>query len=244
MRIATHAAAAVFVVAIAAAQTPAPGLDGTWRGTLGGALRLVLTIEKQADGGFTGIIDSVDQGTRIPISRIMLAGDTVRLDVKDVNGSYEGTLNATRTEIKGTWNQGVPQPLMFRRDVKTAASPPAAPAASADTPVTAATFPLGLPLDLHVPLPPTPFLGGDGKTYLVYELYIANMSPRDLRLGRVEVLDGSRTIAGYDGGDLTSLLAFRVGVDDRRIIPTGRRFAAAAGSRPTDPAANQDTGGR
>jgi murein DD-endopeptidase MepM/ murein hydrolase activator NlpD len=216
-------AVAVLVVASAGAQTPAPGLEGTWLATLGGALRLVLTIEKAPDGLFTGMLDSVDQGTRIPIATITLTGDTVKLDVKAVNGTYEGTLNAARTEIKGTWNQGVPQPLVFTRDASRTGRSTAPTASTADDPVVAAAFPLGLPLDLQVRVPPTPFLGSDGKTYLVYELQATNVGGRDFRLARIEVLSGDTAIAGYEGADLNGALAVRPGGEDRRIVTAGRR---------------------
>ena len=155
MRTLLRAAAGLVLVVVASAQTPAPGLEGTWRGTLGtgaGALRLVLRIEKSPDGLFTGLLDSVDQGSRIPIAAVTLTGDTVKLDVAAVNGTFEGTLNAARTEIKGTWNQGAPLPLVFTRDSSCRAPATPAPAAATDAsaPVTAAAFPLGLPLDLHV----------------------------------------------------------------------------------------------
>src|SRR5262245_5844575 len=113
MRTSLRVTATFFFVAIAAAQTP--GFEGTWRGTLGGALRLVLTIEKSPDGLFTGVLDSLDQGSRIPIAAVTLSGDNVKLDVKAVAGTFEGTLNAARTELRGTWNQGSPQPLVFTR---------------------------------------------------------------------------------------------------------------------------------
>jgi len=216
-------AAVLIVVAVAAAQTPAPGLEGTWRGTLG-PLRLVLRIEKAPDGLYIGMLDSVDQGSRIPITSVTMAGDTVKLDVKAVNGTFEGTLNAARTELKGTWNQGVPQPLVFTRDSSAPAAPaPGATATDATAPVTAAAFPMGLPLDLHVPIAPTLFVGSDGKTYLVHELHVTNMSNRDFLIARVEVLGGETTLASYEGGDLNSVLSARPGAQDRRVVPAGRR---------------------
>jgi murein DD-endopeptidase MepM/ murein hydrolase activator NlpD len=117
----------------------------------------------------------------------------------------------------------VPQPLVFTRDAKPVTTPTATPTTTADAPVTAAAFPLGLPLDLHVPMPPTPFLGSDGKTYLVHELHVTNMGARDFRLARVDVLAGETTIAGYEGGDLNSALSSRPGSEDRRVLPAGRR---------------------
>jgi murein DD-endopeptidase len=225
MRARFLAAAAVSILSVGQAQTPAPGLDGTWRGTLGGALRLVLTIEKSPDGLLSGVIDSVDQGSRIPVASVTLSGDTVKLAVPAVNGTYEGTLNAARTEIRGTWNQGRPQPLVFTRD-STAAPAAAPPSTDASAPVTAAGLPMGLPLDLRVPIAPTPFLGSDSKTYLVYELHITNMSARDFLIARVDVLTAETPVASYEGADLNAVMAARAGALDRRLIPAGRRAVA------------------
>src|SRR5262245_19579495 len=163
--------AAIIVIGAAAAQPPAPSLEGSWgrtRVTPAGSLRLVLRIEKSADGLLTGVLDSVDQGSKIPIESVTLAGESVKLDVRVVKGTFEGTLNAARTEIKGTWNQGAPLPLVFTRDAGVATPPGPAPAATdASAPVVAARFPMGLPLDLQVPVAPVTFQGDDGKSYLV-----------------------------------------------------------------------------
>jgi Peptidase family M23 len=229
MRSILRISAALLVITAAAAQTPAPGLDGTWRGTLvtpAGSLRLVLRIDKSPDGLLTGVLDSVDQGSKIPIESVTLAGDSVRLDVRAVKGTFEGTLNAARTELKGTWNQGTPLPLVFTRDASAAApagAPTSASATDASAPVTAARFPMGLPLDLQVPVAPVTFLGDDGKTYLVHELHVTNMSGRDFLISRVDVLAGQTTIAGYEGADLLSLMSLRPGATDRRIVAAGQR---------------------
>jgi hypothetical protein len=223
MRTALRAIAVFVLITTAVAQTPAPGLEGTWRGTLGGALRLVLNVEKAPDGLFTALLESLDQGSRIPVAAVSLTGDIVKLDVKAVNGTFEGTLNAARTEIRGTWTQGASQPLVFTRDTTRTAPAAATPSTDAAAPVTAASFPLGLPIDLHTPLPPTPFLGGDGKTYLVYELHVTNMSARDVLLSRVDVLAGPATLGSFEGAELNAVLSTRAGAQDRRTLPAGRR---------------------
>jgi murein DD-endopeptidase MepM/ murein hydrolase activator NlpD len=43
-------------------------------------------------------------------------------------------------------------------------------------------------LDAHVPVPPAPLIGG-GRTHLVYELYLANLSPRETTLEAIDVRD-------------------------------------------------------
>ncbi|HEY7546840.1 MAG TPA: DUF3471 domain-containing protein, partial [Blastocatellia bacterium] len=84
-----------------------------------------------------------------------------------------------------------------------ATAPPANPPASSP----AARAPLGLPVDMMVPLAPAP-VKGDGKMHLAYELHVTNFSPTELMLARLEVLSGDgQPIAQYEGESLTSLLA-------------------------------------
>ena len=46
------------------------------------------------------------------------------------------------------------------------------------------------PLLLAVPNAPVPFTGSDGRTHLVYELWLTNFSSGDATIERVEVLRG------------------------------------------------------
>jgi len=111
----------ILVAAImAAVAVKAADVAGDWQGTLsaGGAeLRLVLHITKGADGGLKATLDSIDQpgGNGIPVSAISLNGSKVTLDVSKVHGTYEGTLAAGGNTISGTWKQGGPLPLEFKR---------------------------------------------------------------------------------------------------------------------------------
>ncbi len=98
------------------AQTP---IVGDWQGTLNpgaGELRLVLHIGKAQDGGLNATLDSVDQAADgIPVTAISLRESKLKLTVDAVHGSYEGTVNKDATEIKGTWSQGQPLDLNFKR---------------------------------------------------------------------------------------------------------------------------------
>jgi hypothetical protein len=92
-------------------------LEGTWNGTLevaGTQKRLVLTMSNQPDSTSTGTIVSLDAGgMAIPIT-IAQKGTSVTVDVKRVNGSFVGTLNADGTQLVGTWTQGpLTLPLTF-----------------------------------------------------------------------------------------------------------------------------------
>src|SRR5262249_278420 len=84
-------------------------IDGVWQGMLnagGTKLRIVITITKASGAGYEGKIDSIDQGTTMPIDEIAITGDAVRMEVKAVGGSYKGTLNKDFTEMTGNWSQG------------------------------------------------------------------------------------------------------------------------------------------
>ena len=213
---------ALSAMVLALVQTPAPGVEGTWRGTLAiptGNLRLVLNISRAPDGLLSGSLESVDQGSMIPIDSLTLDGDTVQVSLKAIGGSFTGKLNAARTEIAGTFTQGASRPLTFTRS---AAATPPAPAAP-PPPVTATTFPMGLPLDLRVPVSPTPFAGSDGRTYLAYELHITNMSGRDLMLDKVEVINTTTPVLTLQGADLNSSLMGSPATTERRTIVSGKR---------------------
>ena len=73
---------------------------------------------------------------------------------------------------------------------------------SAVPPIAARMF----PVDLRVPMPPTPFHSG-GKTQLVYEVHATSLRFGDLDWKRLDVLDAAgRTLASYEGKALADLL--------------------------------------
>ena len=222
LRVTTILLALALVSVLPVTQAQAPSLEGTWRGTLdtgAGSLRLALRVTKAADGLLIGTLDSLDQGSSIPVDRIVVTGSTVRLDLKSVGGTFEGAMNAAGTELKGTWTQSVPLPLTLTRD--TSATAPATPGTPPPTP---ASFPLGLPIQLSVPIAPTPFLGNDGQRYLVYEVHATNFGSRELLLGKLDVLQDSTTLVSYEGTELNSLTALpgAGNVPDRRTLGPGR----------------------
>jgi murein DD-endopeptidase MepM/ murein hydrolase activator NlpD len=163
----------VFLVGLAVAAPvrgePARSVDGTWRGVLGGHLHVVVTIK-----GESGTLESVDQGATLQIETVTVSGDKVRFTVARVGGVWEGTRKGDA--LDGTWTQnGVPaQPLSFARGEASAPAPPRKP--------------LDAPIDIAVPVAPTPFVGGDGRTHLVYEVHVTNFAPREITLRRFEVL--------------------------------------------------------
>ena len=191
-------------------QTPepgaaAPGPEGVWHGTLeagGTRLRLVLTITKSSAGIYSGNVDSLDQGSAIPIDTIAVAGDAVRLELKSVGALYEGVMNKDRSEMSGKFTQGgAPLPLVFK------AGAPHQSGAAAKSPSAPPQKPISVPLDVSVPVAPTAFKAG-GKTHLVYELHATNFSRGDCALTRLEVIGaGEKPLARYEGNELTTMLA-------------------------------------
>ncbi len=203
--------------ALVFAQTP--GLAGDWEGTLdtgAGKLRLALHITRTTDGIYLGKVVSLDQGNaEIPLGKAAVDGRKVQLEFPLVNGAFTGELSADGSAIAGTWSQGTPLALTFRRSS-------AAPAGAKSTPPALAASPLGPPVDVRVPMPPTAFRGADGQSRLIYELHLTNFSAADQTLARLEVLGDSGPLASYEGAELAGLLA-RPGVktDDPRTIGAG-----------------------
>ena len=68
------------------------------------------------------------------------------------------------------------------------------------------------PLLFAVENPPVPFLGSDGQTHLVYELFVTNFSSGEALLERAEVLGDGRAIATLEPSALA-----------RRLQPAGER---------------------
>jgi uncharacterized protein len=105
-----------------AQRTTADDFVGEWTGVLsvpGTKLHLVLHVTKGAEDQLSATLDSVDQQANgIPVSAISAKDGKLSMVVAAVQGTYEGTLNKEKTEIKGTWTQMQPLDLTFTRVVK------------------------------------------------------------------------------------------------------------------------------
>ncbi|MGH7470700.1 MAG: M23 family metallopeptidase [Longimicrobiales bacterium] len=202
----------------AAAAPATAGVEGRWEGTLGSALRLVLDITKSADGLYFGTMTSVDQGNlRIPIDRIGQTGDSIHLELRSINGSYNGVISADRARLTGIWAQGNTRGLEFTRTAVASAPEPVANAAAS---------PFGLAAELAVPVRPTLFAGG-GQRHLIYEIHLTNYSGADLLLTRLEILDDTTTLGRFEGAELNAIVAQpRLNVTDNRALPAGGRAIA------------------
>ena len=100
------------------AELPA-GFVGDWEGTLEtpqGRLRLVFHLGNKA-GSAEGTIDSLDQGAMgIPMDEISTDGDSIKIGVRVVTGSYSGKLAEDGKSLTGTWSQGgMGLPLVLTR---------------------------------------------------------------------------------------------------------------------------------
>jgi murein DD-endopeptidase MepM/ murein hydrolase activator NlpD len=173
--------------AVTVASAPAVGVDGFWTGVLAGKLHITLTVRR---GAYTGVLDSIDQGAKLPIENVTFEGDTLRFDIPMVKGSFAGKLDPVKEHIEGTWTQsGMPQPLAFDKGT--------APPETKET----AQKPLDSPVDVTVASAPIAFRADD-HTRLAWELRVTNFAHRPITLSRLEVRAGTREIAKLEGDAL------------------------------------------
>jgi hypothetical protein len=94
-------------------------LEGTWNGALevnGTPIRIIVKMANQPDGTSAGTVVSPDgSGIEIPIVIVQNASN-VSLAVPSVSASFSGMLNASGSEIAGTWTQQqMSLPLTLKR---------------------------------------------------------------------------------------------------------------------------------
>ena len=97
---------------------------GDWQGTLDVGvmkLRLVFHITNTEDG-LTATMDSPDQNANgLPVTSVTRDGASLKMELKQIAGGFEGKIAQDLTTIEGTWTQrGSPLPLVLKR-VKDAA---------------------------------------------------------------------------------------------------------------------------
>ncbi len=103
----------------------AQDISGDWQGTLKAGdqeIRILLQIAKSDSGPWRATMLSIDQspdrGAGTPATSFSLDGANIRFAIDAVRGSYDGKLSADGASISGTWTQGRPMPLDFRRATK------------------------------------------------------------------------------------------------------------------------------
>lgn len=122
------AALAITPLCTAQLQNTGAQIAGDWQGTLdtgGPQLRLALHITAAKDGSFSATLDSVDQGANgIPVTSVTVKDSKLSLVIDAVHGTYEGTVSKDASAIDGTWSQGQPMTLNFKRGVFAAVPEP------------------------------------------------------------------------------------------------------------------------
>jgi len=100
----------------------AQDIGGDWQGTLKAGsqeIRLVVKIEKGANGGWNGTLHSIDQspdrGAGMPANSVTLQGSNLKFTIDAARITYEGKVSVDGASIQGTWTQGRPLPLEFQR---------------------------------------------------------------------------------------------------------------------------------
>jgi fermentation-respiration switch protein FrsA (DUF1100 family) len=97
-------------------------IDGAWMGKLesgGQHLRVVFHIRNTEDG-LTATLDSLDQGMRgLPGTAVSREGPSLKIETKQIDGSFAGQIASNLTSIDGTWTQrghGLPLTLTRVKD--------------------------------------------------------------------------------------------------------------------------------
>jgi len=100
----------------------AQDLAGDWQGALGSGpqqLRLIVHIDKGSSAAWKATLLSIDQspdrGARLPVDAVTVVGNSFKLAVAALRGTYEGTIAEDGNSIAGTWTQGRPLPLTLAR---------------------------------------------------------------------------------------------------------------------------------
>jgi uncharacterized protein len=107
----------------AGARKPADAVssaEGVWQGALqanGMRLRLQLHVTHADQDELVAALDSPDQGVSgLPATQVSQKGAAFHFEIPEVGGVYDGTLNAAKNAIAGSWTQNeVTQALEFQR---------------------------------------------------------------------------------------------------------------------------------
>ncbi len=99
---------------------PIAGAEGIWQGALEGngmRLRLQLHVSHDDQKQLVAALDSPDQGVSgLPAIKVSQKDAAFHFEIPVVSGVYDGTLNAAKSAITGSWTQNnVEQKLDFQR---------------------------------------------------------------------------------------------------------------------------------
>ena len=90
---------------------------GKWSGVVGGALPIVITVTKAADGKLSATLESTAQapGRQFPLDTITSDGTTLSFSLAMVQASFTGKWDAAQKAWVGTFTQGSDVPLSLTR---------------------------------------------------------------------------------------------------------------------------------
>jgi uncharacterized protein len=93
-------------------------IDGKWEGALDtpqGKLRLVFHLQNTEDG-LMATMDSPDQKLNgWPATSVIRKGSSIKIEMKQVSGYFQGKIGKDPNTISGDWSQGSATPLQFKR---------------------------------------------------------------------------------------------------------------------------------
>ena len=129
---------AIFLIAAIALLCAAPSraqevtATGAWQGNLnilGSSMRLTLRVSQDDKGALYGSISSPDMGIGgMDVSGVKLKKTTLKVDIPQYNGSFEGKISEDGQSIIGSWYVGEQElPITFHRIA--AAAPQSVPGA-------------------------------------------------------------------------------------------------------------------
>ena len=115
----------VALTAFTALLACAQDISGDWQGILKVGkqeLRTILKVTRSDSGDWVATLLSIDQspdrGAGMQSNSFSLDGSSIKFAISQIRGSYDGKLSSDGTSISGTWTQGGPLPLEFRRATK------------------------------------------------------------------------------------------------------------------------------
>jgi uncharacterized protein (TIGR03435 family) len=89
----------------------AQDITGAWQGTLalpnnGPQLRIVVRISKDDAGALKASLQSIDQSSQLIGGTVTLQGNSVKMSIPGIGGSYDGKLDSDGVNLTGTFTQG------------------------------------------------------------------------------------------------------------------------------------------
>src|SRR5713226_671874 len=99
---------AIALVLLTSGTAQAQNAVGDWQGSLNvGAVTLRLAFHiTGANDDLKATLDSLDQNAKgLPVTSVSLNGSTLKMELRQLQGSFAGTIDAASEKIDGTWTQ-------------------------------------------------------------------------------------------------------------------------------------------